>query len=173
LLLAHHAKIRELFAATTAAHGEARRRSFDELRELLAVHEAGEEIVVRPVSKGAADGTVANARNQEEKEAATALAELEKLDVDSAEFAQKLAALEQDVSDHAGHEEDDEFPYVLAAVDADKQQKMGARLLKVQKTAPTHPHPTATGSPAAVMATGPFAALLDKARDAFSKSGDD
>jgi hemerythrin-like domain-containing protein len=173
VLLEQHAKIRDLFDKTTAAVGDARQQAFDELRELLAVHEAGEEIVVRPVTKDASNGAVAEARNHEEKEAATALAELEKLDVHSAEFAQSLAELEQDVSDHADAEERDEFPFILSTVDQDKQQKMGSRLLKAQKTAPTHPHPTATGSPAAVKATGPFAALLDKARDAFSSSSDD
>jgi hypothetical protein len=170
VLLEQHAKIRDLFAQTTAAHGEARQRLFDELRELLAVHEAGEEMVVRPVSKNAADGAVADARNQEEKQAASALAQLEKLDVDGAEFAEKFAALEKDVSHHAEQEEREEFPFILGTVDHETQLKMGSRLLKAEDSAPTHPHPTATGSPAAVKAAGPFAALLDKARDAFSKS---
>jgi hypothetical protein len=170
VLLEQHAKIRELFAQTTGARGEARQHAFDELRELLAVHEAGEEIIVRPVSKKAADGAVADARNQEEKEAASALADLEKLEVDSVEFAEKFAALEHDVSHHAEQEEREEFPFILATVEPDKQLQMGSRLLKVQKAAPTHPHPTAAGSPAAQKVAGPFAGLLDKARDAFSKS---
>jgi hypothetical protein len=170
VLLEQHAKIRELFAETTVARGEARRQSFDELRELLAVHEAGEEIVVRPVSKNAADGAVANARNQEEKEAASALAQLEKLDVDDREFAEKFTAFEHEVSHHADAEEREEFPFILDTVDHDKQLEMGSRLLKVQRAAPTHPHPGAAGSPTAQKVLGPFAGLLDKARDAFSKS---
>lgn len=173
VLLEQHAKIRELFAQTTAARGEARQRSFDELRELLAVHEAGEEIVVRPVSKKAADGAIAEARNEEEKQAASALAELEKLEVESSEFDEKLAALEKDVSEHAEAEESHEFPYLLSAVDVEQQKKMGSRFLKAQRMAPTHPHPTAAGSPAAQKVAGPFAALLDKARDAFSSSSED
>jgi hemerythrin superfamily protein len=173
VLREQHAKIRELFAQTTAARGADRQRAFDELRELLAVHEAGEEIVVRPVSKKAADGAVADARNAEEKEAASALAEIEKLDVHGGEFAEKLAQLERDVSDHADAEESEEFPFILSSVDVEKQLKMGSRLLKVERGAPTHPHPTAAGSTGAQMAAGPFAGLLDKARDAFSGSNDD
>jgi hypothetical protein len=46
---------------------------------------------------------------------------------------------------------------------------LGSHLLEVQRSAPTHPHPSATGPPAAVRVVGPFAALLDKARDAFSQ----
>jgi hypothetical protein len=94
------------------------------------------------------------------------------LDVSGPEFATKLAELEQAVSDHADAEESEEFPFILSTVDPEQQAKMGSRFLKVQRAAPTHPHPTAAGSPAAQMATGPFAALLDKARDAFSKNAD-
>ncbi|HEX4791506.1 MAG TPA: hemerythrin domain-containing protein [Actinospica sp.] len=173
VLLEQHAKIRELFQQTGLAHGEARQRAFDELRELLAVHEAGEEIVVRPVSRQHAEGSVAEARNEEEKEAASALVELEKLDVDSSDFAREFAKLEHDVSEHADAEEADEFPVILGTVDHDKQLKMGARLLKVERTAPTHPHPAAAGSPTAQKVAGPFAGLLDKARDAFSSSKED
>ena len=168
LLLEQHGRIRDLFAQTTAAHGEARLRSFDELRELLAVHEAGEEIVLRPVSKQADEGAVADARNAEEKDAASALAELEKLEVESAEFGAKFARLERAVSDHAQAEERDEFPFILATVEPELQLKMGTRVLRAQRTAPTHAHPTAAGSPAAQKVVGPFAALLDRARDAFN-----
>ena len=167
VLLEQHTEIRELFTQTMAAQGEARQRAFDELRELLAVHEAGEEIVVRPVTGEYAGGDVAPARNDEEQQAAAALAELEKLTVAGPEFATGLAALERAVSDHADAEESLEFPMILARVEADKQLAMGSRLLKVQRMAPTHPHPAVTGSSAAQKTVGPFAALLDRARDAF------
>lgn len=173
VLLEQHARIRELFAQTAAASGEARQRSFDELRELLAVHEAGEEIVVRPVTRKDSEGTIADARNEEEKQAASALSDLEDLDTDSVEFAAKLAALEHEVSDHADAEERTEFPYILSSIDQDKQKKMGSRLLKVERVAPTHPHPSAAGSPAAQAVAGPFAGLLDRARDAFNKASKD
>lgn len=172
VLLEQHADIRDLFQQAARAHGDARQRAFDQLRELLAVHETGEEIVVRPISKRADDGAVARARNDEEKKAASALAEMEKLDISSPEFSAKLAELEQAVSDHADAEEREEFPFILSTVEPEQQAKMGSRILKVQRAAPTHPHPTAAGSPAAQMATGPFASLLDRARDAFSNASD-
>lgn len=173
VLLEQHARIRELFAETTAAQGEARQRAFDELREMLAVHEAGEELVVRPVSRRYRDGTVADARDEEEKEAASALAELEKLEVAGYEFGEKLAALERDVSRHADAEEAHEFPLILSRVEPDKQLEMGSRLLNVQRVAPTHPHPKAAGSPTAQKVAGPFAALFDMARDAFNSATQD
>jgi hemerythrin HHE cation binding domain-containing protein len=173
VLYDQHARIRELFQLVKTADGPAKQTAFDRLRELLAVHEAGEEMVVRPVSKKITSEGVADARNREESEAAHALADLEKLDVHSAEFARGLEHLEQAVSDHAQHEENEEFPRILAECSAEEQQKLGERLLKAEKTAPTHPHPGAAGSTMAQMTVGPFAALLDKAKDAFSKGRND
>ena len=173
VLLNQHAWIRKLFAETTSAHGTERQTAFDTLRTLLAIHEAGEEIVVRPISKKTADGTIAQALNAEEKDAAALLAEIEKLDVDSAEFEHKLAALEQDVSRHAEHEEREEFPYLLATLDEERQLKLGTRLVGVEQNSPSHPHPSVAGSTVKQVAVGPFAALLDEARDAFTIPNED
>ena len=172
VLYDQHARIRELFELVKSADGAARQTAFDHLRELLAVHEAGEEMVVRPATKKIVGAEVADARNEEESEAAHVLADLEKMDVASAEFARTFAEFEQAVSDHALHEENEEFPAILAQVSAEDQQKMGERLLKAEKTAPTHPHPGAAGSTTAQYTVGPFAALLDKAKDAFKSKND-
>ncbi len=174
VLYEQHARIRELFQlVSNADNPQAKQTAFDHLRELLAVHEAGEEMVVRPATKKLGGSQVADARNQEESQAASVLADLEKMDVTSERFARALSEFEQAVSDHAQHEEDEEFPRILAGVSAEDQKKMGERLLKAEKSAPTHPHPGPTGSTAAVYATGPFAAMLDKVKDAMSKHGND
>jgi hypothetical protein len=81
----------------------------------------------------------------------------------------KLEAFEKAVDEHAEAEETQEFPKVLAACDEEQRQKMGQRLRSVQKMAPTHPHPTAAGSPVAQALTGPFAAMTDRVRDALSR----
>ena len=167
VLYEQHARIRDLFELVRNSDVQARQSAFDRLRELLAVHEAGEEIVVRPVTKKVAGADVADARNQEEAEATLVLAELERLDVGSSEFVHRLTDLERAVSAHAGFEEIEEFPHVLAEISAEDQQKMGARLLAAEKLAPPHPHPGAAGSPIAQAAVGPFAALLDRAKDAY------
>lgn len=169
VLLEQHARIRELFARVNTSESPAKQAWFDELRELLAVHEAGEEMILRPVSKTLVGADVAQACNDEEKQAAIVLAALEKLDVTTPEFAERFAAFEQDVSNHAAYEESEEFPHLLSACDFDQQEKMAVRLIEAQRTAPTHPHPTATGSTAAQYTTAPFAALLDRARDTFTR----
>lgn len=169
LLLQQHARIRELFAAVPAATGNARKRAFDELRALLAVHEAAEELIVRPVAERTAGAGEAKARNAEEKEASRILKQLEGMDVSSEGFEEALAEFEQAVSDHAGHEEREEFPALLAQCTEEQRREMGDRLRKAEHLAPTHPHPGATGSPAALKLTGPFAAMMDKAKDAIGR----
>jgi hemerythrin superfamily protein len=168
ILLEQHARIRELFTEVQSESGDHRQHAFDELRALLAVHETAEEMVLRPVSKDVAGAAVVDARNHEEEEATKHLYELEKLDVDSAEFLSRIAQLELAVTNHAEHEEREEFPLVIAECDEDQRQKMGRKVKAAEKVAPTHPHPSAAGSPAAQYVLGPFASLLDRSRDALS-----
>ena len=95
------------------------------------------------------------------------LAHLEKMDVADPRFIDRLTEFEHAVSHHAEREENEEFPPVLADHSEEELQALGSRLLKAEKNAPTHPHPAAAGSPTAQRVVGPFAALLDKARDNF------
>lgn len=172
VLQEQHSQIRQLFAQVKATHGASRQMSFDRLRELLAIHEVGEELVLRPVSSELVTGTVTQARNEEEREAAKALAELESLDVNSAEFNKKFAEFEQAVDEHARREEQEEFPVVNAECDEQEQRRLATKLLEAEQKAPTHPHPGPAGSTTAVRVVGPFAALLDKARDSYSDKSD-
>jgi hemerythrin superfamily protein len=171
ILLEQHARIRELFAHVKTAQGDSKKQTFDELRALLAVHETAEEMILRPVAVDTAGKQEAEARNEEEKEATKVLARLEKMDVTSAEFAVQFAAFERAVLDHAEHEEKEEFPAVRSGRSEEQLRSLGKRLEWAEKMAPTHPHPTAAGSPTAQWTIGPFASLLDRARDALSGSG--
>ncbi|HEX4790483.1 MAG TPA: hemerythrin domain-containing protein [Actinospica sp.] len=167
VLLAQHARIRESFAAVQVAPPEQRQEPFDRLRERLAVHEAGEEIVVRPISRESAGSQITDARNHEESEAAKMLAELEGMDVAGEQFGAKLNELAKSVSEHAEREETEEFPAVQNARSEQELVALGEKLLKAERPAPTHPHPAAAGSTVAQRVLGPFAAMLDRARDAY------
>jgi len=172
LLLEQHARIRELFTDLRSAMGWHKRQAFDELRALLAVHETAEEMVLRPISHGTAGETVVSARNKEEEEATKVLKDLERMDVASALFGRKIAALETMVLHHAEREEREEFPSVLAQCEPEMRQSMGTALKGAASIAPTHAHPSTAGdSAAAHMVVGPFIALVDRARDALSGSG--
>lgn len=169
ILLEQHAEVRRLLGELTSGSTTVdRQATFDRLRTMLAVHETAEELIVRPVSAKVAGKQVADARDQEEHEANKVLAELEKLDVDSAEFAEEIRAFAVAVSDHADAEGTEEFPQVLAQCDADERAKMGSRLRAAEKVAPTHPHPSAAGSTTAQAVLGPFASIVDRTRDALS-----
>jgi hemerythrin superfamily protein len=168
ILLEQHAQIRVLFAELQSSPATGRKTLFDELRGLLAVHETAEEMVLRPRAQGNDWKHVADERNQEEKEANQVLAELEDLDPQSEAFLAKLTSFERAVDSHAEAEETDEFPRVLAALDAEERQKLGSQLRSVEELAPTHPHPSVAGSPVAQALTGPFASMVDRVRDAMS-----
>jgi hemerythrin superfamily protein len=170
ILLEQHARIRDLFAGVKGARGDEKKQTFDELRALLAVHETAEELILRPTAKKTAGEAEADARNHEEEAANKVLAELEKMDVSSPEFDDRFAAFERSVIDHAEHEEQEEFPAVRRGCDEDQLKGMGTRLQMAEKMAPTHPHPTVAGSPAAQLLTGPFASMVDRVKDTLSGS---
>lgn len=170
VLLKQHDRIRRLFTEVKDAQGETKQQAYDELRALLAAHETAEEMILRPVSSKDAGAKVADARNQEEAEATRMLTDLEKIDTSSPAFDAAFAELEQAVLDHAEREERDEFPPVRAREEQDRLMSMGEALKATEKVAPTHPHPSTAGSPAAQWAAGPFASLVDRARDAIKES---
>ncbi|MFJ5531814.1 hemerythrin domain-containing protein [Streptomyces sp. NPDC093261] len=170
ILLEQHARIRDLFAEVKGAQGDEKKEIFDELRALLAVHETAEEMILRPVAEKTAGAAEAEARNHEEEEANKVLAQLEKMDVGSPEFDTRIAAFERAVIDHAEHEEQEEFPAVRQGCDEDKLKGMGTLLEAAEKMAPTHPHPTAAGSTTAQWLTGPFVSMVDRVKDALTRS---
>jgi hemerythrin superfamily protein len=170
ILLSQHGRIRELFSDVKSAEGEHKQQAFDELRALLAVHETAEEMIVRPVSKKVAGEAIADARNKEEHEANHVLAELETMDVSSADFDRQLAEFELAVNTHAENEESQEFPRLREGVDEGQRAKMGTALKAAEAIAPPHPHPSTAGSPAAQWAVGPFASIVDRTKDALRKA---
>jgi hemerythrin superfamily protein len=171
ILLQQHAHIRDLFSNVKKTRGKERQQWFDELRATLAVHETAEEMVLRPVAKRTAGAAEVEERNWEEKAVSETLAELEKMDVDSDEFVTKFRYFERAVIAHAEREERQEFPAVRAGCDRDQLRTMGYHLQSILAMAPTHPHPKIIGSTTAQWMAGPFAALLDRVKDAVNASG--
>ncbi|HET6816285.1 MAG TPA: hemerythrin domain-containing protein [Mycobacteriales bacterium] len=169
-LLAQHELVRKAIddvAKTTTP--QTRQDAFDALRELLARHETAEEMIVRPLTRGIRGGAaVASARMDEENESKDVLAKLEKLDIASVEFARTFETFAQAVLTHALAEETHEFPLLRSVLDTDELENAERALLMAEKTAPTHPHPTARSTTMNYL-TGPFAALTDRAKDAVSR----
>jgi hemerythrin superfamily protein len=163
VLLAQHERVRELVAEVSTAQGEARLRAFNELRTLLALHEAAEEAIVHPTTHDA----LAEARVEEEQHAARAIAQLETFDLADPAFDRAFAAFAQAVFAHAEKEEREEFPALRQNIPAPTLQAMADRVVSGQQDAYAH---LAGGMPDAVgVETEPFAALLDEAGAAMSR----
>ena len=90
----------------------------------------------------------------------------ESLDTDSPEFTAKLATLRREVESHAEAEETQEFPRVTEKESPERLEQMGKVFAAAKKAAPTRPHPSMPNTPVANMLAGPFAAVLDRTRDA-------
>jgi hemerythrin superfamily protein len=171
-LKAQHNLIEDMFDEVLhATDPHAREKPFIELRQLLAVHETAEEMVVHPRVRRESDAgdAIVDARLKEEHEAKEQLSRIEKLDVTSQQFIDELTQLREAVLDHAQHEESEEFPVLLQEVDANDLKRMGTAVRAAEAIAPTRPHP-GVESAKLNFAVGPFASMLDRARDVIRQA---
>jgi hemerythrin superfamily protein len=165
LLRQQHEQVKSMFAELFTLQGEHRQELFDCLRATLAAHETAEEMVLYPMARAAGAGEIVDRRVQEEDEAKTALAELEKLDANASEFDAKLRAFHADVLKHATAEETELFPVLEQKLSPAELAQAADRIRTAEKMAPTHAHPHGPNSAIGNMLVGPFAAMVDKVRD--------
>lgn len=166
LLIRQHIRMSELIAEVKSASGLSKLGPFEELRRLIAIHETAEEVIIRPLTGTLAGSSVTDTRNDEEKSLAKVLQALEGMDPRSEKFVDHLQELELVLHDHAQNEEWQEFPYLLAKVPERRRRRLGKALQAAEALAPTHPHPSITGSHAAQLTVGPVASAIDRLRDA-------
>jgi hypothetical protein len=110
---------------------------------------------------------IVDARLREEREAKKVLADLEKLDVDSIAFDTKIRLLKNSVIAHAPADEAQEFEPLGAVLEPERLAKMRRAAEVAEAIAPTRPHPGIESASANIL-VGPFASMLDRARDAIS-----
>lgn len=165
-LTGQHERIKELFDETLLAAGAERDESFVRLRRLLAVHEAAEQEIVHPRAARELDNgrELIDARLAEESQAKAALGHLERVDVDSEFFTEKLRELRDDVLEHAGYEERDEFAQLREELSDDELRRLQKAVELAEAIAPTAPDAAAQSAPADTL-TGSFASMVDRARD--------
>lgn len=175
LLRQRHQEIANLFAHTLESTGEEKSAAFDCLRATIAAHEVVEEMFVHPLARemnGEAERIVI-ARLEEEAEGAQKLSELENLGVEADEFEPLLLQFRQAVTAHAQAEESELFPILQASLSEADLEALADSIIVSEQLAPTHAHPHASQNPTALMLTGPFVAMLDKARDHLRKLRND
>jgi len=171
-LKAQHNEIKDMFEdVLSASTDDARRKAFLDLRQLLAVHETAEELVVHPRARGELShgDEVVDARLKEEHDAKALLQKLEAMDIGSAEFLTELKLFQQAVLEHADLEESEEFPGLHRKLGAGDLQRLAIAVRAAEAIAPTRPHPGVESAKANVVA-GPFASMLDRARDAIASA---
>lgn len=171
-LKAQHNLIKDMFDdVLSASSDDARKTAFTNLRQLLAVHETAEEMVVHPRARGELShgDDVVDARLREEHEAKVQLQQLEQMDIASAEFLAALRQFQQAVIDHADNEETEEFNQLQREVSADDLKRMASAVRAAEAIAPTRPHPGVESAKANFVA-GPFASMLDRARDTIESA---
>ncbi|HEY3821923.1 MAG TPA: hemerythrin domain-containing protein [Polyangiaceae bacterium] len=168
-LKAQHQDIKRMFQEVLQARGEERVRAFVALRRTLAVHETAEEEIVHPAARRSLPGgdIIVSQRLSEENRAKKLLTEIEKLACDSGEFLTRFEALKSAVLAHAEAEERQEFDKLAALLDPDRLERMRKAAEFAEKVAPTRPH-AGVESQAANFLVGPFAAMLDRSRDALA-----
>jgi len=168
LLLADHQAAKSLLGRFDDVAPAGRADYFCEVATELVRHEVAEEQVVYPVIRRAPGGDrEADTRIAEQSSAEGILADMEKLDPSSAEFARRFITLRQAVLAHATSEEATTFPLLIEIEDEESRRALGGRYEHAKSTAPTHPHPHAPDTPPGNVILGPVAALFDKVRDAL------
>ena len=168
-LTAQHEAIKALFIETLdASNAEDQQEAFTRLRTLLAAelfHVLDEQLsrVRRKIDGGK---QVVDARLSEEHDAKVALAGLEKIPFGTADFSKALIHLQAAVLKHAEQEETEEFTLLDEQLSDTELAKLTSAVEMAERIAPTHPH-AGVESAFANFAVGPFASLLDRARDAL------
>lgn len=166
-LKAQHNLIEDTFDQVLhASDPQAREKPFVQLRQLLAVHETAEEMVVHPRARREvnAGDAIVDDRLKEEHEAKELLSKIEDIDITSQQFIDELTKLRDAVLDHAQHEETEEFSQLQRALDTDELKRLGTAVRAAEAIAPTRPH-AGVESAKLNFAVGPFASMLDRARD--------
>jgi hemerythrin superfamily protein len=168
-LKGQHEEIKALFNQVDATEDDERAEAFFALRRLLAVHETAEEEIVHPVARRVLpDGqAVVATRLREENEAKKVLSSLESLELDSAEFDTQFAMFAASVIAHAESEEREEFERLADHLDQRQLEAMRKAVKLAESIAPTRPH-AGVESGLANALVGPFASMLDRARDALT-----
>lgn len=165
LLKSQHAEIKRGFVAAMLP-GPGRLRRFDELRRLLAVHEAAEEAHVHPVARKLSKNgrELARRRLSEEAAAKKLLKELTHAGPEGRGYLRKLIVLQIAVLRHARHEEAEEFPLLRTRVSPLRRRMLGAESLVTQMVVPTRPRPLVNRQLANKL-SAPLAGPLDRGRD--------
>src|SRR3712207_1052534 len=167
-----HREVEEMFSELESLRGasseedkERRKTVTEQVTIELVRHSVAEEVLVYPrVEDKVSSEEVEHAR-EEHAEAEETLQRLEKLDADDESFDDELAELMKEIRHHIEDEEGEMFAHMREVMDQDELVKLGDRVEKFKKVAPTRPHPNVPNTAIGRAAAGPAASLFDRMRD--------
>ena len=135
----------------------------------LAVHGEIEELLFYPrVRTAVADGnSLADEAVDEHVQIKKTLNSLDKMTAGDAGFDGLMTELMAEVRHHVEEEENEMFPRIREAIDAQHLQRLGGSLETAKKIVPSRPHPSAPTGPVGKLVTSAPVVLVDRIRDAI------
>jgi hemerythrin-like domain-containing protein len=148
----------------------ARKRLVTELVMAASAHEAIEEAYFWPtVQHWLEEGrALAAPALRQERSAKQVLAELDKLQAGGVRFEQLVSRLISDTREHIAYEESQVWPVVRQSMAGTELERLGKKMARARKSAPTRPHPHTPANPGVLKTVGVAAAVADRARDALT-----
>ncbi|WP_200301723.1 hemerythrin domain-containing protein [Streptomyces adelaidensis] len=176
-LTTDHREVEELFGRIEAlAPGDRQREVYAEqaVIELVRHSVAEEEYLYPAVREFLSDGdSVADKEIEDHAEAERTMKELEAVDADDPRFDRLVGELMTEIRAHVRDEEDTLFPRLRNMASGDVLMKLGDKVRRAKKTAPTRPHPSAPDTPPANKLLAPGAGMVDRLRDTLTGRGKD
>ncbi|MFF0520441.1 hemerythrin domain-containing protein [Actinomadura nitritigenes] len=164
-------------ASEASVQGEEGRRRRAAMVERLIIeeskHEAVEEEYFWPaVRELVEDGDrLADHAVEQERSAKEALDELMRLEAGDRRFEELLANLITDGRAHIAYEETMVWPALLRVIGDERAERLGERLERAKRLAPTRPHPHTPPKPGVLKTAGPAVAAADRLRDKITGRG--
>ena len=133
-------------------------------------HEAIEEQYFWPAVRAALDDgdALADEAIEQEQDGKQLLQRLTDGQPGEPEFHEALKEFVKLGREHIAYEQDVVFPRFEAAASREELDKLGEKLERAKKIAPTRPHPGTPPNPTALKTVGMVAATIDHVRDAFT-----
>ncbi|WP_433243944.1 hemerythrin domain-containing protein [Actinomadura nitritigenes] len=164
-------------ASEASVQGEEGRRRRAAMVERLIIeeskHEAVEEEYFWPaVRELVEDGDrLADHAVEQERSAKEALDELMRLEAGDRRFEELLANLITDGRAHIAYEETTVWPALRRVIGDERAERLGERLERAKRLAPTRPHPHTPPKPGVLKTAGPAVAAADRVRDKITGRG--
>ena len=165
-----HREVEALFSeyeSLGADSAERKREIRQQIVENLSRHAAMEEQALYPTIVEVLPGFADKIEEEldEHQSVKEALATLQNLEPDDAEFDATLTKVIADVRGHVEEEERDLLPKLRGALDEEALTSLGDALQGLWQMAPTHPHPETPNRPPFNVLAAPAVAILDRVRD--------